>query len=263
MRQKLRPHLTFANVASALALFIAVSTGGAYATHLVVNSSDVVNESLLSQDIKGTNGTATTAAVNGSLTGADISGQAAKPAIGQPFVEGSLTGADVKDSSLTGADVNESSLPLGAGPWHAVGAPGQPPFGKTGIDIGNGQDACSWRNYPDTRHNSAGFLRDKFGFVHLKGLVDAEPDNGYCVTGAPPEWGVIFSLPPGFRPAKREVHVVLSNNAVGRVDVGGPAFDNLPAGAVSLGSSWDNARVWVSLDGISFRCAPSGQNGCP
>lgn len=109
MRQKLRPHLTFANVASALALFIAVSTGGAYATHLVVNSSDVVNESLLSQDVKGTNGTATTAAVNGTLTGADISGQAAKPSLGQPFVDGSLTSADVKNNSLTGADIANNS----------------------------------------------------------------------------------------------------------------------------------------------------------
>jgi hypothetical protein len=52
MLAKLRPHLSFANVASALALFIAVSTGGANATHLVVNGSDVVDESLTGADVR-------------------------------------------------------------------------------------------------------------------------------------------------------------------------------------------------------------------
>jgi hypothetical protein len=114
MRQKLhlrRP--SHATVVAYLALFIALATGGAYASHLVVNSSDVVNESLLSQDVKGKGGTATTAAVNGTLTGADISGQPAKPSVGQPFVQGSLTAADVKDKSLIGADLAPSALPMG------------------------------------------------------------------------------------------------------------------------------------------------------
>lgn len=98
-----------ATVIAYLALFVALGGTGAYATHLVVNSSDVVNESLLSQDVKGKNGTTSTAAVNGTLTGADISGQAAKPSVGQPFVDGSLTGADVRNDSLTGADIADHS----------------------------------------------------------------------------------------------------------------------------------------------------------
>jgi hypothetical protein len=112
VRQKLRSHLR-QNVVGYIALFVALGGTGAYASHLVVNSSDVVNESLLSQDVKGKVGTATTAAVNGTLTGADISGQPARPSVGQPFVEGSLTGADIKNGSLAGADLGPSALPIG------------------------------------------------------------------------------------------------------------------------------------------------------
>jgi hypothetical protein len=107
MRQKLRPRLTYANVTATMALFVALGGTGAYATHLVVNSSDVVNESLLSQDVKGKDGTATTAAVNGTLTGADISGQPAQSSVGQPFVDGSLTTSDIKNQSLTGFDIKD------------------------------------------------------------------------------------------------------------------------------------------------------------
>jgi hypothetical protein len=91
-----------------LALFFALGVG-AYAAN-TVGSSDVIDDSLLSVDVKGKLGNSTTAAENGTLTGADISGQPANAAVGQPFVEGSLTGADVKDNSLTSADVNESTL---------------------------------------------------------------------------------------------------------------------------------------------------------
>jgi hypothetical protein len=70
--RKLRERLTYANVISTLALFLVLGTGTAYATHLVVNSSDVVNESLVSGDLK--NGLAVKSAdiTNESVTGADV-----------------------------------------------------------------------------------------------------------------------------------------------------------------------------------------------
>jgi hypothetical protein len=108
MRHKLLSHLTFANVVSMLALFFALGVG-AYAAN-TVGSSDVIDDSLLSVDVKGKAGNSTTAAENGTLTGVDVSGQAANPSVGQPFVDGSLTGADVKNNSLTGADISESTL---------------------------------------------------------------------------------------------------------------------------------------------------------
>jgi hypothetical protein len=96
-------------VVACIALFVALGPA-AYATHEVINSSDVVDNSLLGVDVKGTAGTASTRAVNGSLTGADISGQPANAALGQPFVPGSLTGFDVADGSLKLADHGANSV---------------------------------------------------------------------------------------------------------------------------------------------------------
>jgi hypothetical protein len=72
MPRKLRERLTYANVMSTLAIFLTLGTGTAYATHLVVNSSDVVDESLVSADLK--NGLAVKSAdiTNDSVTGADV-----------------------------------------------------------------------------------------------------------------------------------------------------------------------------------------------
>jgi hypothetical protein len=109
MCQKLRSRLTFANVVSVIALFVSLGGVGAYAAN-TIGSSDVIDDSLLSQDIKGKSGTSTTAAENGTLTGVDISGQAARPSVGQPFVDGSLTGDDVKNKSLTGTDISDATL---------------------------------------------------------------------------------------------------------------------------------------------------------
>jgi hypothetical protein len=109
MRHKLRSHIR-QNVVGYIALFVALGGTGAYASHLVVNSSDVVNESLLSQDVKGRVGTDTTPAVNGTLTGADISGQPSNRRIGQRFIDGSLTTSDIKDGTLTANDINPATL---------------------------------------------------------------------------------------------------------------------------------------------------------
>jgi len=110
MLAKLRPRLTYANVMSTIAVFVALSTGGAYATHLVVNSSDVVDESLTGADVRGKPGTMTTPSVNGSLTTHDIAGQPANMANGSPFVQGSLTTWDIADGTLRSADVSDNSL---------------------------------------------------------------------------------------------------------------------------------------------------------
>jgi hypothetical protein len=50
--RKLRERFTYANVVSTLALFLVLGTGTAYATHLIVRSSDVVDGSLMSADLK-------------------------------------------------------------------------------------------------------------------------------------------------------------------------------------------------------------------
>jgi hypothetical protein len=105
---------------------------------------------------------------------------------------------------------------------------------------------------------TAAFYRDPVGVVHLKGLVQNPSPNFF---------EPIFVLPPGYRP---DLNAVVS-----------PASDPEPAGGVRIFIIGQNAarpnqsalsgwimpfsvgNSWVSLDGISFRCAPSGQNGCP
>ena len=85
MSAKLQSHLTYANVASTLALFLALTTGTAYAA-ATITGKDIKNESVTGADIK-----------NGSLGGGDVK-------------NGSVAGTDLKDESLTGSDVLDNSL---------------------------------------------------------------------------------------------------------------------------------------------------------
>jgi hypothetical protein len=104
MLERLRPKLTFANVASATALFLALSTGGVYAAN-EFTGANIKNETLTGLDVKGRAGTATKKAVNGTLTTNDIAGQAANAGNGTPFKPGTITQWDVKDFSLSNQDV--------------------------------------------------------------------------------------------------------------------------------------------------------------
>lgn len=102
---------------------------------------------------------------------------------------------------------------------NVVAATGQPAFEN------------SWVNF-DTTFQAARFWKDVVGIVYVEGLVKS---------GAIPT--TIFTLPAGYRPDKAHVFSALSNNAVGRVDVG-------PDGKVvaQVGNT-----AWISLSGISFR----------
>ena len=94
------------------------------------------------------------------------------------------------------------------------------------------------------------------------GIVDAEPvvpgDQG-CADDVSHGAGdyVIFELPPGYRPPQREVHATLSNYRLGRVNVSPNGWVHFEAP-----TNFEDARAWIVLDGISFRCAPSGSTGC-
>ena len=112
----LRRHLTFANVVSALALVIALGTGGAYAANTVF-SSDIVDGQVKVADI-GQGAVATSEVLNdtatgGGLTAADLRSQSVGPS-----EAAGLTGGDIAGDSLKGADVDESSLVLADG-WGA------------------------------------------------------------------------------------------------------------------------------------------------
>jgi hypothetical protein len=102
LRSRRPSHTT---VAAYLALFVAVSTGGAYAAN-TIGSADVIDESLLSQDIK--NGEVKESDIRGDqvTTGKIRSGNVLTSDLGN----GAVTNIKVLDDSLGGADILESSL---------------------------------------------------------------------------------------------------------------------------------------------------------
>lgn len=89
----------------------------------------------------------------------------------------------------------------------------------------------SWTNYGGD-YDTAGYYKDK-DRVFLQGLI-----KGGTV-GA-----VAFTLPVGYRPAKRKIFVVNANNTFGRVDV-------LSNGNVYIDAMCSNS--YVSLENINFR----------
>lgn len=90
-----------------------------------------------------------------------------------------------------------------------------------------------WVNY-GSGFNPAGFYKDPFGIVHLRGLLK----SGTVASSA-------FTLPIGCRPTKTESFAVSSNGAYGQVYVSAAGDVTLVVG--------NNA--YFSLDGITFRAA--------
>ena len=90
----------------------------------------------------------------------------------------------------------------------------------------------SWVNLTPAEYNPAGYYKDAFGRVYLRGMISSGTVNAAA-----------FTLPAGYRPEWRILCAAVSNFALGRVDV----FAN---GDVMPVSPSNNA--WVSLDGVSF-----------
>ncbi len=213
----LRVRLTYANVISTLCLFLLLGGGAAYA------ASQLGKNSVGTKQLK-----------KNSVTTAKIK-------------KAAISGAKVKNGTLTGTQINASTL--GTVPsaqtansivppenWHMVGAAGEPGFEN------------SWGNSPASppfAFEGAGFYKDHEGTVHLKGLVKG--GSG----------GIIFHLPPGYRPAagKALFRLTLCGGAsclqppTGVIVIIGPGVAPGGDGAILPPSG---AEV-TSLEGISFR----------
>ena len=92
--------------------------------------------------------------------------------------------------------------------------------------------ANSWVNTDITTYSPAGYYKDAFNRVHLRGLIS----SGTVGSEA-------FILPVGFRPELRCVFASMSNGAIGRVDV-------YSDGRVIPVTPSNNA--YVSIEGFSF-----------
>jgi hypothetical protein len=118
MLARVRSRLTYPHVTSTLALFVALG-GTAYAA-ATIGSAEVINNSLLSEDVKDATLTGADLRENtigsgriadGSIIGSDIK----QNTIGSLRVaDNSLLSADIKNDALTGDDIDESTLDVGA-----------------------------------------------------------------------------------------------------------------------------------------------------
>src|SRR5437588_2220334 len=107
MRQRLRRHLTFANVVSMVALFVAL--GGTALASVIISSNSQVAQNTISGH-KPPSGDHSNL-ISGSVNATDLASSAvsaAKLAVNSvstdKVLDGSLSGADVAANTLTGAN---------------------------------------------------------------------------------------------------------------------------------------------------------------
>jgi hypothetical protein len=115
MAGRLRSRLTYANVASTIAMVAALGTGGAYAAN-TIGSADVIDESLLSQDIKDgdvktsdlKNSSVTSLKINnGSVLNAEIANDAVTAG---KIADGAVGNADVADNAVTSPKIAADAI---------------------------------------------------------------------------------------------------------------------------------------------------------
>lgn len=185
-----------------------------------------------------------------------------------------LASNSVKSRHIANGQVKPADLAT-ASAWNEVGDSDGPEFQSahrvrcTTSDLTQTVVEGDWHNDPTGDFQTAAFYRDPYGTVHLKGRVSRGecPDgawvNGDAAVTAGDEADSIFQLPPGFRPEATAVFgpgppesLIGPNGDDSRGDL-----HVRQDGIVEATSPFD--RSWLSLDGVSFRCAPSGVGGCP
>jgi hypothetical protein len=111
MRQRLRSHLTYANVVSTLCLFLllggtAVAVDGSLAGQNTVGSADIINGEVKSDDL-ATNAVGTAKINDRSVKNADLGPGASAS---NTIADGGVKGIDIANGQVTGADVGNESL---------------------------------------------------------------------------------------------------------------------------------------------------------
>lgn len=118
--------------------------------------------------------------------------------------------------------------PIGAtAEWRRIGASGVPAF-TAGFAHREGDtgDGFEW----------AEFRKTALGEVQFRGMVNATTDH---TVGT-----ILFTLPAGYRPARRRLLHVLASDGINRIDV-------LPSGDVRIDPNL-YAGMWLSLEQLSF-----------
>ncbi len=154
MLSRFRTHLTFANVASGLSLFLVLSGGTAMAIdgslpgQNTVGSEDIINGEVIPADIKAES-IGSSKIADRQVKNADLSLGASSS---NTIADNGVQGIDIKDESLTGADVEDFSLSS-----HDIGVH-YASVGPTGIVL-----ASSKSDLVGTDVGGAGFYVIDFG----------------------------------------------------------------------------------------------------
>ena len=151
-----------------------------------------------------------------------------------------VTKAKIKKNAVTGAKVNEATLGTvpsaalanaipPAEPTHFVGAPGEPGF-EAGSSNLPGEGGLGF--------NAVGFYKDHEGIVHLQGIALSGPE------------GIVFTLPPGYRPATGKLIVLEPLNERAVIIAG----SGVSSGGTDLsGKVLGTSEEPVVLDSITYR----------
>jgi hypothetical protein len=243
--------LTYANVMATIAVFIALG-GSAYAAAQLKKNS-VGTKQLKKDAVTGAkvkDGSLSAADIGGAVSSAEHATTADRASTADSAAR--ATSAETSIDALRAANAANSDR-LGGSPSSAYIQTGQlgsflPAEGHfEHSDFGCPFDETSWHNSDPTVNETTGYWRDPFGVVHLRGFAIR------CGTAET----TIFTLPPGFRPGKLEHFIAFMENPTpetGLVTV--EAKGDIVASEVTTNNS-------IALDGITFKCAPSGSNGCP
>jgi hypothetical protein len=182
---------------------------------------------------------------------------------------GAVRSSEVKDGTLRLNDFKAGELPKpgeasvatrvserepSAAAKAAVFPPAEPVHYLTEDDLFGGWDLGGGGL---SEYAQPGYQRDRFGYVWLQGSI-INRSGGSSI-------GRMFNLPPGYYPERtRAFATARSNGGPAQVRVRGdwPDLGHPSGGEVNVDTPIDHTDA-VFLDGIVFRCGPSGVDGCP